>query len=218
MNEGLQFEGTGGELFRRLFWRGALTALTLGAYLPWFFAEANRAIYERASFRTSSGILRFSITARPGELALLFLRGGLLSALTLGLYSPWFFVVLQRYLMDHTHLTRDGRVVGKCTFTGTGGELARTAAVGGLLVLLTLGTYGPWFHVRFSRYLARHTGILTEEARYTGRFVGTGGEYLRVMLPGALLSALTFGVYGFWAMAGILRLQLGHTMYSRESG
>lgn len=214
MSEGLRFDGTGAELFRRLAWRGALTALTLGAYFPWFFAEGNRAVYERASLRTEKGELRFVFTAGGGELLGLFLKGGLLSALTLGLYGPWFFVDLQRFLMDHTHLTRDGRTVGKCTFTGTGGELARVGAVGGLLLLLTAGLYGPWFHVRFSRFLAQHTGIVTEDARYTGRFTATGGQFLRVMLPGALLSTLTLGVYGFWMMADVLRLQLGHTMYS----
>lgn len=214
MTPGLRFDGSGGELFRRLFFRGALTALTMGAYFPWFFAEGNRAVYERAVLRTEQGDLQFSFTAKGGELAPLLLKGGILSAITLGLYGPFFFVQLQKFLMDHTLLLREGRAIGKCTFTGTGGELAREAAVGGLLLVVTAGLYGPWFHVRFSRFLAKHTKIVTEQGIYEGHFTATGGQFLRAMAPGALLSLLTFGVYGFWMMADVLRLQLGHTLYT----
>jgi len=116
----------------------------------------------------------------------------LLSMLTAGIYSPWAWVRLFRLRASHT------RINGKpMTFTGTGGQFFVIGLVYGLLTVVTLGIYGPWAACRISEWKARNTLVDGKPSA----FVGTGGSlFLFSLIHFFILPALTFGLYGFYAM------------------
>ena len=91
-------------------------------------------------------------------------------------------------------------------FTGTGGQLFGQLFVGYLLCILTVGIYIPWFIVRLSRYfydkttLKSGTGV---SARL--QFTGTGADLFVTGLVGYLLTLATFGIYGAWFTANVIK-------------
>src|SRR5262249_5499935 len=77
--------------------------------------------------------IHFSFRGRTLELFMLFLRGGILAALTLGLYYPFFVVRRQTFLVSNSYFGGD-----RFDFTGRGRDLFWP-----FLVALLL-TFPPW--------------------------------------------------------------------------
>jgi uncharacterized membrane protein YjgN (DUF898 family) len=210
----LEFFGTGGELFKIGFVGYLLSAITLGIYVPWFLVNVNKFFQANTRGRAPDGSdyrLRSEITG--GQLLKAALVGYLLTAITLGIYAPWFIVKLQKLFADTTKILENGQAVGKVAFLGTGGELFGTMIVGYLLTALTLGIYGAWMQVNLLKFFAASTEVSIRGRAYRGEFSGKGGDLFVTMLVGYLLTVLTLGIYGFWFMAKLLKFQLDNLSY-----
>ncbi len=132
--------------------------------------------------------------------------GFLLTLVTLGLGMPWYIVMLQRHVNSKTQLLPTPRGALKLDFDGTGGKLFVIGLVGGLLTLLTLGLYGPWWLASLIRYFTDHTTAKSDDGtRYRLRFNGTGGRLFVVLFVGLLLTVLTLGIYGAWFVCNLNR-------------
>ena len=92
-------------------------------------------------------------------------------------------------------------------FTGTGGGLFGKFLVEILLSCITLGIYIPWFIVSLYKYIAENLTLKTKDGDVKFDFTGTGGALFVTYLVGALLTLITFGIYGAWYFCTLLKYQ-----------
>ncbi len=99
---GLDFNGSGGELFVTFLVGYLLTVITLGIYMPWFQVKIMK-FYAQHTVITVNGA-RFSsdFEGTGGQFFVKLLVGYLLTMLTLGIYGFWFAVDLIKWKMDNT--------------------------------------------------------------------------------------------------------------------
>lgn len=148
--------------------------------------------------RTSWRGIRFSFRGDYTEFMGVYIPGVLLTAVTLGLYYPFFHANVRRYVVD---ATRFGS--GQFEFTGEGRELFLRHLALYLLVPLTLGIYWFW-HVAFRhRYYWEHTRFGT--ARFQSTM--TGGDLLGFTLVNTLLLTVTLGIAYPWVQARTMAFQ-----------
>ena len=82
----------------------------------------------------------------------LYLVNAILCLLTLGLYFPWAYVSMQRWICKHT--TIEGRPL---TFRGSGAGFFGQYLLIIILCFVTLGLYTPWGFCQFKRWQTRNT-------------------------------------------------------------
>lgn len=156
-------------------------------------------------------IKQFEFRGKGGELFVIFFFGILLTLVTIGIYSPWFIVKLNRYLYEKTTLKTDRGNV-RFRFTGEGGKLFEIMFFGFLLTVITLGFFGPWFVVNVLKYFWKNSHGRTEDGRgYKLRFNGSGGVLFQVLLVGFLFSLITLGLYMPWFICKIYRFYIMNT-------
>jgi uncharacterized membrane protein YjgN (DUF898 family) len=207
MEARLDFKGTGGELFAKLIVGALLMVVTLGIYAPWFQVSLNKYIYSVTRIRgTQRGDLQLEFTGTGGQLFVIGLVGGLLTAITIGIYFPWFLVKLIRWYEENTTAKAADGTTYKLQSDLNGGELFVTFLVGYLLTVVTIGIYAPWFMCKLQKLFAEKTQIL-EQGRPSGRlnFVGQGGELFVTFLVGYLLTMVTLGIYASWFQVKMLK-------------
>ncbi|MFO0725907.1 MAG: DUF898 family protein [Myxococcota bacterium] len=214
----LEYTGTGGELFKRLFVGQILVGLTLGIYLPWFIVNIAKFMQNNSKAIAPDGSsyqLDLSITG--GELFKAGLINGLLTGITFGIYAPWAFCKIQALFAEKTALLKNGQAYGRFAFTAQGGELFATFLVGAILTSITFGIYAAWFNVKMMQFSVRHTELSVNGRVYSGDFVGTGGDLFVINLVGGILTGLTLGIYGFWYLEKLLKFNLGNTIYGTRA-
>jgi uncharacterized membrane protein YjgN (DUF898 family) len=206
------FTGTGGGLFAKYLVGVILTALTLGIYTPWFLVNLTRFFEENTTATTGDGkTYVFNFSGTGGTLFGTFIVGYILTAVTLGIYAPWFLVSIGRFLTNNTKLMENGAVAGTFEFKGTGGQLLGTFIVGYILTLVTLGIYGFWFQVNLIKYFTKNIFGTVANKTCRGEFTGTGGRFLCIHVVGYLLTVLTLGIYGAWYLCNLMKYKFNHT-------
>ncbi|MGC4117370.1 MAG: DUF898 family protein [Myxococcales bacterium] len=155
--------------------------------------------------------VRMSYQGQGGQLFVKFLVGGLLTAITLGIYSPWFMVSILQYVASNTTLkTPSGDV--KFSFDGTGGQLFVKGLVGGLLTSITFGIYAAWFMADLAKWHAEHLkGTAADGSTYNGAVDITGGKLFVTVFVGMLLTGITFGIYYPWFACNLQKVMLEAT-------
>ncbi|MBN2527480.1 MAG: DUF898 family protein [Deltaproteobacteria bacterium] len=148
---------------------------------------------------------RFEFTGTGGALLGKFIVGMILTGITFGIYAPWFIVGLQKYICENLTLkTESGDV--KFSFSGTGGSLFGTYLVGAILTGLTVGIYAAWFMVNLAKFFTENTkGQTADGKEYVIKFNGSGGSLFGTYFVGALLTGITFGIYGPWFMVKLTK-------------
>ncbi|MEZ4438221.1 MAG: DUF898 family protein [Polyangiaceae bacterium] len=104
-------------------------------------------------------------------------------------------------------------------YAGTGGELLGEAFVGLLLTMITFGIYAPWFYCRMLRYFSsKTTGGPTAHGQLRVEFNGDGGSLFGVIFVGALLTMITFGIYGAWFACRLTQYLCDNTAVVGQDG
>lgn len=211
------FEGTGGQLFV-LMLKGILVPLTAGIYGAWYIAGIIRWSLNNLVFTAGDGTryrLRFSATG--GDLIGPLILGGLLTAITAGIYGAWFQCSLRKLLYTHIQvIENDSEVVGQLDFAGTGGKLFVTALKGMFLSMITAGIYFAWFGVSLRKFFWGHTRLTFASGTRVASFNGTGGQ-LFVLALKAILIPLTLGIYLPWWLVAKIRFELNNLKFAPES-
>lgn len=154
---------------------------------------------------------KFEFRGTGGELFKGLLKGWLLTAITFGVYLPWFLVGLIKLMAGKTTIRVGGDELS-VTYTGTGGELFKRGLVGYLLSVITLGIYLPWFIVDLLRFHQSHTAAVRADGRvFQLNSTLTGGELFKTFFVNYLLTMVTFGIYAPWMMCNVQRVVLGAT-------
>jgi uncharacterized membrane protein YjgN (DUF898 family) len=210
------FSGTGGEMFGKLIVGWLLTMITVGIYASWFLAGLYKYMYSKITFGpTARGNVRFEFTGTGGELFMTLFVGQVLTMLTLGIYTPWFITNLIRFMADHSVATTEDGTRYQLKYDGTGGSMLATILVGGFLCAITAGIYTPWFLCKLQKAIYSQTRVL-ENGQSSGGFdfVGNGGDLFGQYLVGAILTALTAGIYMAWFQVRLNKFMLANTKVS----
>ncbi len=211
----LAYHGTGGELLRGFLRGVAVFFVPVGLFtiLPevWGAPEEVRAALGMLGSalvlllvpiamvgarryrlsRTSWRGIRFSFRGRVRDFVGLFVVGGILTALTLGLYYPLFITQRQAFMVSNTWF---GSV--KFDFDGRGRDLLRPFLLAVLLFVPTLGLSWFWFVAGRHRYFADHTRF--GGARF--RSTVTGGAQARLTLGNTVALVATLGLAWPWTL------------------
>lgn len=154
---------------------------------------------------------KFEFRGTGRELFKGLLKGWLLTAITFGIYLPWFLVGLIKLVAGKVTI-RVGEDELNVAYTGTGGELFKRGLVGYLLSIITLGIYLPWFIVDLVKFHQSHTTAVRSDGRvFKLNSALTGGELFKTFLVNYLLTMVTFGIYAPWMMCNVQRVVLGAT-------
>jgi uncharacterized membrane protein YjgN (DUF898 family) len=131
----LQFDGKGGQLFGQMLMILLLTLITLGFYAILGFANVRILKWDAEHTILPPGQ---RLEFRGGALSLFgqLLLVGLLTLVTVGIYSFWGYVRIRRWVVTNSYL---GGVA--LEYTGTGGQYLGLVLVNFLLSLITLGFY-----------------------------------------------------------------------------
>jgi len=188
-------------------WVGASGVVQAGAFflaqglilvfIPSTMVSARRYRLSRLSWRG----IRFSFRARRGEFVRLYLKGWLLTLLTLGAYYPFFDVKRQAFLVSHSFVGNQ-----PFRFDGHGWDLSPSLFTTCLLTPFTLGLCWLWYMAKRQRYFWDHTACAAAHFRSTV----TGRLLLNLKAENLLLLVLTLGLAGPWVAVRNLRFILTH--------
>lgn len=205
LGDRFEYTGTGGELLRG-FLRAVLvfaplfavaglltfflpvigTAITSGIYvvsgLLGYAARYGARRYRLS--RTRWRGIRGTQTGSPWAYARLAIWTGLLSALTLGLYTPYRRMRLTAFEVNNMYFGDRAP-----HFDGDGRDLFRAWAITWVLLLPSLGMVWFWYEARAQRYIAAHTTF--DGLRFS--FPITGASLSRRMTGDLLVILFTLG-------------------------
>jgi uncharacterized membrane protein YjgN (DUF898 family) len=176
---------------------GIFTTIAFLILTPAAIVGARRYRLSRTSWRS----IRFSFRGDTKEFVLLFLKGVLLSVLTLGIYIPVFMVKQYRFMTAHSYF---GTL--RAEFDGESRALLGSFLVAALLTPFTLGLVWFWFVAKKERFLWAHTSL--GNARFACGV--TGGRLFALHAVNLLLLLVTLGLARSWTVVRTVRFTLGY--------
>jgi uncharacterized membrane protein YjgN (DUF898 family) len=153
-------------------WASVVRSAQYVALVLLFVAGSYAARRYRMS-RTRWGGIRFYQAGSPWRYAGIYLKGGILTALTLGLYAPFLRVQLAAYETANLHF--GSQPFG---FTGAGRDLFRRWFFAWLLAVPTALLSLLWYRAAEYRYVAEHTRLADIRFAMTVRGRDLFGYYL----------------------------------------
>ena len=112
----------------------------------------------------------------------------LVSIITLGLASPWLYVMKRNWYIKHT--TYNGR---KLLFVGKGGQLFRLFIKWVLLSIITIGIYSLWVPVHLMKWETENTHFADGQKIGESKFTGKTGGLIWKSIVCDLLFIITLG-------------------------
>jgi uncharacterized membrane protein YjgN (DUF898 family) len=164
-----------------------LTFSLVMAVFPMAVVGFRRYLLTRTSWRG----IRFSFRGQVKDFAALFLGGSLLTAITLGLYYPFFDVRRQGFMVNNAYFGNHS-----FTFDGNGRDLFKPFLVALLLSIPTLGLSWVWYMAARQRYLWEHTRL--DDVRFSSTV--TAGGLLGLYAGNFLLLLVTLGLAWSWVV------------------
>ena len=163
-----------------ILYLGVLAVLPLAIVGTWRYRAS------RSSYRG----IRFSFRGSLGEAYGVYLKGVLLTTLTIGIYTPWFLTNLRRYLVTNTFYGTE-----PFRFDGEGSDLFLPFFVSGILTLPTLWLSQLWFICKRQFYFLGRTTI----TRVRLRVSATPASFMWLLLGSGVVQVLTLNIMGPWA-------------------
>ncbi len=227
-----RFDGRGSDLLLLYLKNLVLTLLTLGIYRFWARVAVYRWVYQHTSFHGARfdyhatgkekfiGFLKGLLLLSPVVLLLFLLHGLLTSegvpselAFILCLYGFFFLMFLLRPLLLvgslRYNLARTSWSGLRFRFDGRVKECYALYLRDLLFMILTLGFYWSWHHVKVRSFKAHHT--LFGGDRF--EFRGSGLEFLGLFIGGTMLCYMTFGLFIPWYIAWLTAFQIDNLWF-----
>ncbi|TGN17128.1 YjgN family protein [Leptospira idonii] len=172
-----------------------LTAALFLTIAPFILVGRTKYLTSRTGYRN----LRFGFNGKGLELGKIYLRGGLLSIITLGIYFPWFYIEQETYIKNNI---RYGNA--NFGFQADGKEFFFLCLKGIFLSIVTLGIYGAWFSAEIQNYI---WGKTTFQGKKFSSDI-TGGQIFLNLFISYLLVIFTLGIAFPWAVVRMTKLYL----------
>jgi uncharacterized membrane protein YjgN (DUF898 family) len=173
-----------------------LTAVVFVVFVPVAMVGARRYRLSRTSWRA----VRFGFDGGVRAYLKIFLKGTVFTALTLGLYYPFFHARSHAFMVTHS---RFGHRAFR--FDGAPRGTFRPFVIAALLFLPTLALSWVWYLAWRRRHYWGHTTF--ERARF--RCTVTGGQLLALLGVNAILLLVTLGLALPWVRVRNARFTLG---------
>lgn len=166
---------------------GGLAPLIFWPLVPVLMVGAWRYRLSRTAWRG----IRFSFRGERKKAMMLYMKGGFLTAITLGLYWPYFRMQTEAFWRGNSWL---GNLQGE--FSGEGKEIFGKYVLAVFLTIITFGVYWIWFSAYMKRYQWAHTRFHNANFKFTA----TGGELFVLNLVNVLLIVFTLGLGLPWVV------------------
>jgi len=155
--------------------------------------------------RTSWRSIHFGYRGNLRELFELYIKGIILTVLTLGIYGSWFSMNIRCYLAKHIRF-------GNCTFhyEGEGGEYFWLNVKGIVLTIFTFGIYSFWYARQLNHYFFNHLKMTQNGNVSTFRSNLTAGDIFVTGLVNYFLVVFTLGIGTPWALIRQMRMVLNN--------
>lgn len=103
----MDFIGNGGDLFVIDLLGSILTVLTLGIYIAWYIKNRFQFTIENIVLRNEDKNYYLRCYLEGGDVFVLNLVNGLLSAITIGLFTPWAIMRSQKLFLESVYIPED---------------------------------------------------------------------------------------------------------------
>ena len=164
---------------------------------PWLTISMVRFRLARTTWRG----LRLGIRDVTKEYIKVWVKGWVLTVLSLGFYGAWWSNDTWATLINNVRI---GTL--QMRYTGRGADLKWTYVKGYILSLLTLGLYTPWFIAEVMAYRAKHTWLGNQTDGFARAAVSVSGMDIFVQFfTQYLLLIFTLGLAIPWVITGSLR-------------
>ncbi len=229
------FDGRGSDLLLLYLKSLALTLLTLGIYRFWARVAIYRWVYQHTSFHGARfdyhatgkekffAFLKALLYLSPVLVLLVFLHYLLTSegmrseqAFVICVYSFFLFMFLLRPLILvgalRYNLARTSWSGMRFRFDGQVGECYAFYIRDLFLMVLTLGFYWSWHHVKVQRFKAHHTLFGGERFEFRGSSL----EFLGLFIGGTMLCYVTLGLFIPWYIAWLAAYQIDNLWFQGQ--
>jgi len=109
--------------------------------------------------RMLPGRAKLGYTGKGEDILGRVLLWGILSVVTLGIYSSWAINHLYRYIIEHVKVDMASQGKVNLGYTGRGEDILGRVLLWGILTVVTLGIYSPWAINNLYRYIVEHTQV-----------------------------------------------------------
>jgi uncharacterized membrane protein YjgN (DUF898 family) len=191
---------------------GIFTAVV---YLLFYFVLLPFALVSSYRFRMSRTTwcgIQLGVLDCTKEYIKTFAIGGILTLLTIGIYSPILMADLHRILANNT---RAGTL--KFRFNGDGKDLLMTFIICFLLVIPTLGISMFWWSAKYHTYILSKTFMGNEADGFAqGDLQLTGGEIFVQFLVSFVIIMLTLGLAFPWILVRNLQWMFAKVSFNGD--
>ncbi|PWJ42620.1 YjgN family protein [Sediminitomix flava] len=139
--------------------------------------------------RTTWRTVHMGYRGKLSDLMKIYVKGILLSIVTLGIYSFWFEVELRKYILKNVRL---GNL--EMEFKGDGSTYFGTFFLGYILSTVTLGIYSFWWMRDLYRFFWDNTYVIQDGREIKMEFTGTAGGFFKTLIGNFLIVVFTFGL------------------------
>jgi uncharacterized membrane protein YjgN (DUF898 family) len=150
--------------------------------------------------RTSWRGIHFGYRGKKAELFGIFLKGIILSVVTLYIYLPWFTVSLRRYLISNI---RFGNV--RFDYKGNGGDYLLLNLKGLFLSIITFGVYAFWWMKDNYNYYIENIVIIQDERELEISSDISALDVFTLIFGNYLIILFTLGLGYPWALIRSMR-------------
>ncbi|MBI4239338.1 MAG: DUF898 domain-containing protein [Deltaproteobacteria bacterium] len=219
-----RFHGSAWTLFGIEIVNWLLTMITLGIYSCWAKVRVRHFIYNQTEF--AGDRLTYHGTGRELFIGLLkLLAFGVMAAVVLGGIGWILPTEIKGLVIVFTYLTGLGLIPFalwggrryqmsrtswrgiRFSFRGSLQECYELYLLGGLLTVLTLGCYYPWFRANLRHYWLTHTYFGNTPFTYNGSGSELFTIYLRYWL--GMLACLVFAIFTIMSIGGLAMMSGG---------
>lgn len=177
----------------------SMSQIGLFCLIPFAMVGSRRYMLNRTSWKG----IRFVFKGTGQEFFPIYMKGLLLTAVTLGIYGPFFLNTIFGYLINNSYYgTR------RFSYTGRADELFWLCLKGGLLTMVTMGIYGFWFQADQRRFFLSNTRVGDVQFESTM----DGGGLFGLAFVNMFLTMVSFGIAVPWVIVRTLKFNYEHTV------
>ncbi len=221
-NSRFSFNGTGKEVFRG-FIKVYIILISLYGFLFYSMQTQNEvlmfsaigifylflllvvpfAIHGAVRYRSSRSSWRgihFKYLGDRVEFFWLYIKGVLLTLVTIGIYGAWFQVDIRKYIFSHL---RFGNL--SFDFRGDGGRLFWINLKMILLMYPTLGIYSFWYYKNLWKFYAENTTITQDGKTINFKLKVEAGDVFELVVVNFFLILFTLGIATPWVAVRTLK-------------
>lgn len=155
--------------------------------------------YRYRMAKTSWKGIRFGYLGKRNTLVGIFIKGILLTILTLGIYGPWFTINLRRYILSNI---KAGNV--QFVYSGDGSDYFWMNVRGYLLTLITFGIYIFWWQKDQFDFFVNNLRMQQDDDAVFFNSKATGSGFAGLMIVNLLILIFTLGLGYAWVVTRTL--------------